>query len=287
MTSQAQALMGYLNGRDLGAWIPLQDAATLVDLIEDVERFRDLQIRKRMSRRGHRPGEDIEQLRAKVRDAIERLKGTGQFEKVATYEQIRLDEMDRRLLESLDAEVQRLLEEPADAELERSIVATLERWAGLPHYAESTRRQHRGGATEEHTGRLIEDLVNRLQPTVPPPDRGPFNAEAEELKQAIRHALLGGGRMTAEREELGHDLSGYGYILLFHNARRAMDELLTATAATPALASIRGRLIRRLAAWPRDARQTWREALDLASKVDEDLEANIQPPKLGISKPAT
>jgi hypothetical protein len=282
MPSQAQALIGYLNTRDLGAWIALQDAAALVDLIDDVERFREFQTRNRKTlRRDRQSGGSIAQLRANVAEAIERLKGTGQSEQVANFQQIPLDQMDRPLLESLYAEVEGLLDRPADMQLEQSIVATLERWADLPQFAESVRQQHRGDAAQDHKGRsLVEDIVNRLRLSVPAPNRGPFNAEAEELKQAIRKALLEGGRMTKEREELGDDLRGYGYILLFHNARRAMDELLVATARDPALVNSRGRLMRRLVAWPRDARQTWREALDLASKVDEDLEAKIQPPDL-------
>jgi hypothetical protein len=275
---QAMALKAHIANRKKGLWTPMREAELLADAVETVA------TRREKTRLGlsvapvdrPAPSLNVEQLRAQVKEMLSQARRVLPAE-VAPYEEVDFDDLDGEELTYWMRHLQPLVGSPAAETVFTFIMSRLEKWAGVPQEFAQSRAEHRAKLNGQDQARAAAvTFVNRTLWSVRDPRSaqdlrsGPFAAEVADLRLKIRAAMERHGSFLRD-PQIEQDLTDYGRILLFHKARRVIDRRIAEAWAVAHQQSQARRLKVRLTAWPRDAAEAWREALNLGA-------AKIEPP---------
>jgi hypothetical protein len=195
---------------------------------------------------------------------------------------------DRYVLREFESRISSLIEAPAEDQMLDAYVTTLERWAGLPGFLHSIEPRLNRSTTSAsgHRFKILTQYVNRTYPSVPRRSgRGAlFDRHRDALASAIQEKVSGGARNRAGPVDVVNDIAAFADILLFHQAYRAISEVLPSLSRVNAPDADIRRLQDGLAHWPRGAAQTWDHATTVLrshlNSGSDRLDALVSPPLL-------
>jgi hypothetical protein len=296
----AEQLRAYLRRRRSGHWTPIAEASALVRLVaetpQDQMPIAPAQREPTTEADNRRPPE----LRAAIEGHFQRARhlasiptGLADLERVY-LERMKNAKVTRYDLAKLESRILELIEQPAEDERINRVIAGLEGWADLPDFLRTIepRLARTGRTASSKQLELLTAYVNRTYASVPRRSGGgtAFDRCRDELAGRIGDALASDKRGSGRQSDAVKDITAFGDILLFHQAYRAIDEVLPMLSdLKPGLREIR-RVQDGLGQWPRRAAQTWEEVASVARSYFppglDRLQTRVSPPDLQGREPA-